>query len=828
MKRTFPDKLNFVDAREINIDGTVEPSKQANAGTGRVRSAAMIGLAISVGAGILLPRGGEGATAAELVAPEATNEMQPMPIAVQSNPLNIEDETAHAATATFNPTVVKVEKGQTLWELSQNYEVDPNTLANANGIKSDSLLQVGQQLKIPSLGAIALDTKTGNNVATLPSQTRYVDTEQEFKSNQGEQFGKHSREATLSEGVNDNYQQTRDSAINNRWNQQESGSTANDRSQLGLQESANSSESELAVPTQPTEAATIAPASVSETTTASQVLPAVPTDKFDALNSGTQPGVTLAPAEVTPNVTGTVVIEPNVTAPAASSVLYNVRSGDTLDAIAERYGISVAELISANDISDPHYLKLNQALKIPQIGQNSSREQAATVLSDSNSKAAVVVGETAIPLIPDRSAIAPNSGVAVPAPTVSVISSLSNTEVTSSVSVPTVAKINSIPLTPFSTAGVTDRGRSALNAQSKFTGTFGQSPLPSDAQGVTEALAPIGSRLTSPARELGADKTIIMPTPTREIASTDEMVTVDLQASKAAHPSNPYADRLRSEISRLREEYRADRNNQQEPRAISGTAFASNTQQNAVANHSNRMEPINPEFSPHRYAQAVQHEISTPQSREWAQQFQRQQQQERANAERAARRVPTQTPAKASEQPLVATAPLGADAYDPLNNPSLGRMVSPELPPLPAADTYLPAGSMRSKGFIWPAKGVLSSGYGWRWGRMHKGIDIASDIGTPIVAADAGVVTYAAWNDGGYGYLVEITHANGTQTLYGHNSRILVQEGQRVAQGQQISEMGSTGFSTGPHLHFEIHPSGQGAVNPMAFLPQNDSRSASE
>jgi murein DD-endopeptidase MepM/ murein hydrolase activator NlpD len=181
--------------------------------------------------------------------------------------------------------------------------------------------------------------------------------------------------------------------------------------------------------------------------------------------------------------------------------------------------------------------------------------------------------------------------------------------------------------------------------------------------------------------------------------------------------------------------------------------------------------------------------------------------------------IPSTTP----KTSLVATAPIGAEAYDPLNNPTLGRMVSPELPPLPGADRYLPGGSPQSKGFIWPSKGELTSGYGWRWGRMHRGIDIAAPIGTPVVAADDGIVTYAAWNDGGYGNLVEITHPNGSVTLYAHNDRILVREGQQVTQGQQISEMGSTGFSTGPHSHFEIHPSGQGAVDPMAFLPTNRS-----
>ncbi len=124
-----------------------------------------------------------------------------------------------------------------------------------------------------------------------------------------------------------------------------------------------------------------------------------------------------------------------------------------------------------------------------------------------------------------------------------------------------------------------------------------------------------------------------------------------------------------------------------------------------------------------------------------------------------------------------------------------------------------------SRAWIWPTRGVFSSGYGWRWGRMHKGIDIASNVGTPIVAAQAGQVTFAGWHDGGYGYLVELTHADGSRSLYAHNSRILVREGDRVQQGSTISLMGSTGRSTGPHLHFEIHPAGRGAANPMEFLP---------
>lgn len=120
--------------------------------------------------------------------------------------------------------------------------------------------------------------------------------------------------------------------------------------------------------------------------------------------------------------------------------------------------------------------------------------------------------------------------------------------------------------------------------------------------------------------------------------------------------------------------------------------------------------------------------------------------------------------------------------------------------------------------YIIPAKGLLTSGYGWRWGRMHQGIDIAGPTGTPIVAAADGRVQFAAWNSGGYGYLIEILHADGSLTRYAHNSRLLVQRGDLVEQGQEIALMGSTGYSTGPHCHFEIHPAGKGAVNPLAYL----------
>jgi murein DD-endopeptidase MepM/ murein hydrolase activator NlpD len=125
-------------------------------------------------------------------------------------------------------------------------------------------------------------------------------------------------------------------------------------------------------------------------------------------------------------------------------------------------------------------------------------------------------------------------------------------------------------------------------------------------------------------------------------------------------------------------------------------------------------------------------------------------------------------------------------------------------------------GEPSAAGFIWPVQGVLTSGFGWRWGRMHEGIDLAVPVGTPVVAAAAGTVIVAGWF-GGYGNLVVVDHGNGFATAYGHNTSVTVGVGQLVAQGQLISYSGSTGHSTGPHVHFEVRVNGT-AVDPLGYL----------
>lgn len=120
------------------------------------------------------------------------------------------------------------------------------------------------------------------------------------------------------------------------------------------------------------------------------------------------------------------------------------------------------------------------------------------------------------------------------------------------------------------------------------------------------------------------------------------------------------------------------------------------------------------------------------------------------------------------------------------------------------------------RNFSWPVRGRISSRFGPRSGRMHEGVDIAVPIGTPIVAAAPGRVTFAG-HAGTYGLLVVIDHGRGVETRYAHNSRLLVQAGQRVAREQRIALSGNTGRSTGPHLHFEIRLNSR-PVDPIRYL----------
>ncbi|MDZ7994013.1 MAG: M23 family metallopeptidase [Nostoc sp. EfeVER01] len=132
-----------------------------------------------------------------------------------------------------------------------------------------------------------------------------------------------------------------------------------------------------------------------------------------------------------------------------------------------------------------------------------------------------------------------------------------------------------------------------------------------------------------------------------------------------------------------------------------------------------------------------------------------------------------------------------------------------------ASDSPIGQIPIPASNLIWPTKGFISQGFRKY---QHEGIDIAGASGTPVVAAASGTVVKAGWDNWGLGNAITIKHLDGSITVYGHNRRLLVSKGQQVLQGQMIAEMGSTGNSTAPHLHFEVHSNGRIAVDPLRLL----------
>jgi len=189
----------------------------------------------------------------------------------------------------------------------------------------------------------------------------------------------------------------------------------------------------------------------------------------------------------------------------------------------------------------------------------------------------------------------------------------------------------------------------------------------------------------------------------------------------------------------------------------------------------------------------------------------------------------------AATPPATAPRPAAVAAKSPAKPVAAPRAIglSAELlrgrATLPAPRTAAPRAS-RSRvrttpAGLWvrPARGPITSPFGYRWGKLHKGLDFGAPYGSPIYAASAGVVIYAG-PEGGYGRLVLVRHAGGIVTAYGHMSAYHCHVGQRVNAGDVIAYVGSEGHSTGPHLHFEVRPGGGAAIDPRPFLRKHGVR----
>ncbi|VXD15101.1 conserved hypothetical protein [Planktothrix serta PCC 8927] len=535
----------------------------------------------------------------------------------------------------------------------------------------------------------------------------------------------------------------------------------------------------------------ISPSSEAETSANQQTLdasvetsesPTSPTHQLDQTDRASGSTQVNSLDTISQEMSGAFVI-PSDTRDELLAEVYAVGSGDTLDRIAKLHNVSVDAIIKANHLSDPNVLNVHQNLKIP--------KQLASSFSNNSSSLPTNQWQD-IQIRPDASPSSQLStttdfsalGGRLPQsvlPAVIPSERRSNNSSVADLPGEDVADLSSIPTN-------STLNQLSLNQLASRTINAVESPTPVAAKAVS---IPVES----------------------EFPSLSEQVAVQaVSVRKSEAVSKLYTDRLKSEVERLREEYQVQSGYQVMNVSLEQDEQPKVQALTSAGTTSLRQKRINPEFNP----QADSGQKTTQMA-------------QNLSSEQLAQRSPNGVPSPATPLPpqsrrsVVATAPIGSKTYDPLNNPALGQMVSPQLPALPGPDAYLPSGSQRFNGYIWPAEGILTSGYGWRWGRMHRGIDIAGPIGTPIVAAAPGVVTYAGWNDGGYGNLVEIEHPDGSLTVYAHNDRVLVNEGHKVAQGEQIAEMGTTGRSTGPHLHFEIHPKSEGPVNPMALLPENSS-----
>ncbi len=136
---------------------------------------------------------------------------------------------------------------------------------------------------------------------------------------------------------------------------------------------------------------------------------------------------------------------------------------------------------------------------------------------------------------------------------------------------------------------------------------------------------------------------------------------------------------------------------------------------------------------------------------------------------------------------------------------------------IPPANPAVSRNATASPRLIWPLSGPITSPFGIRWGKLHEGIDIGGVLGQNVVCPGDGVVVFSGWK-AGYGITVVIEHEGNIRTVYAHLSRTLVSQGKRVVQGEVIGKVGTTGNSTGPHLHFELHVNNQ-PVNPLNWLP---------
>ncbi|WP_338422905.1 peptidoglycan DD-metalloendopeptidase family protein [Anabaena sphaerica] len=801
-----------------NSDGVpVEPLNETNHKANRRAGtqAAMIGLAISMGAtSLLVTRQSDQAQAAAPVGSQKAASTIPAvsDTEIKFAATKLESQAVSSASAPENPVIV----------------VEPTAVSQVPGLEAkwpvtakEMAVQIHTSEADKKAVYLQLQAKqglSGNSVQSkLQTEKQLSQTEQQFSQNQGvadSQVPAVIVEAAnpVSNVVNAQLKAQQEFALNRL--QEKSNRLRNSLAELRSEETKNSSPTGIEV-AQPSTVANNHLATQSEDVTDANQSSLISKLKQDKQTSA--PVQKPFPAPVAPTVVAQSV-----------TTTYEVKPGDTLAEIATNYGTSVSELVQANNLNDPNQLQISQKLIIPtDTAGRSSYNQPTLATSPTlvqSSRSATVASsplsqpdlEANLPLASRSSVSSNNSSVAIPVP-VAKQSSVSSNNSSVAISVP-VAKQSSVSSNNSSVAisvPVAKENQLQVNTPAISGGVSIPVPVVKNNQRPTPE-----TDFTSPTSYgVGGDTSLL-----ESATETQREQQAPQKVAKAKGTERIRS--LQAEIERLREKYRdqqsgvtvqtvAETENTVIPIVVEKANNRRNSQVNTQLNAVSIPvpKPILPSYS----AQPVKPLLRTAQPNK-----------EPINPQFLSRQTAFSGNSSGSSSGIrLSVPPAGANSN---SSDSLGKMrgtkVSPALPPLAAVDIYLPKTvdentnpSSSSTAYIWPAKGTLTSGYGWRWGRMHRGIDIANGVGTPIYAAAPGRVERAGWNNGGYGILVEIRHHDGSMTRYAHNSRVLVQVGQEVEQGQTIAAMGSTGFSTGPHTHFEVHPAGKGAVNPIAFLP---------
>lgn len=817
------------------------------------RSLAVLGFALSAG------------TVGVLVSQQsANNNLKATPVALSSRTLtdvmaqNQDRKYEMARTAIASGVwekpqgviVHEVREDETLWKLTQVYQVDAAAIAASNGITANTELQPGTKLLIPPVNGLVHKVKSGDTLEAIASYYNVPKSEIiKFTSLTSGDFLAIDQPLVIPGNVA-SLMQVKEAHV---------------RKQL-----------------------------IAEKERLMQRLQELEGKKATA---------TLVSTNAKPNVAENAIAKQS-----KKYISYKVQNGDTIETIARRYGITQKSIIEANKLDNPQWLELNQELRLPQELNSSviqtiaaSNEKpmkevpsptgdfSASTAGNGNTakEVAQVRVKAATPMLLPNNIGNSNEGIKVAAasrvsPWDGLMQLTGNAASANLPNPPAQEQANNLPFKVTSQASLPVAAEPALKvAVALFPFApdqlFGE--LSGNANKRNTTLSP--TALNVPARSIAAPS---IPAASATEQYSSRSVPVEVNSSQpVSEPKLQLSTKIAAALSIpqipasfVSEQRVSLRNTPAEtqsqpaaepsikPTTVAAISDPSIPNNRAIEQSNNAAQPASVNSQPASEpnvqipaklsanlvpqipaATSVEQTTSSnakpnqvallpePESRMTSLEVKRLETEvEQLNAKvrdaeikEAARKAEESRKLEAAKIAAanLNTAPNPDRNFDgsrsAIANPNDRSAISPQLPQL-TASAYLPDVNDYglSTGFIWPAEGVFTSGYGWRWGRIHAGIDIAAPIGTPILAAASGVVDYASWNDGGYGNMIDIRHADGTITRYAHMNELYVKEGQTVGQGQTIGAMGSTGFSTGPHLHFEIRPNGGSAIDPMTFL----------